>query len=225
MAVFNPVPAAARAGMARLSLDTVLDSITAATEEFVASEQAYRSAARKSLIGAAVTDVEAQAENMHNELGLQHLDRAVTQIANMNNVNQADKGRASSWLASPDGRQAVANSRQQFLELLAGHDIATDDFQEVTGRWDAEAAQITSFEGLVTVLNQRTAEVRNLRSQPNRGREAGSLPAWKITMIAIVIAASLGAVIACFVWFACTWIMAYLAWASPSTAAVINMGC
>jgi hypothetical protein len=225
MAVFNPVPAAARAGITRLGLDTVLDSIIAATEEFVASEQAHRSAARKGVVGIEVTDIEAQAENAHNARGLQHLNEALGHINAMNNVAQGDKERVSTWMASPEGRQALADSRQSYGRLLAEHDLATDDFQEVMSRWDTEAPQITDFGSLVTVLNQRITQVRDLRSQPNRGREAGSLPAWKIALIAGVIGASLAAVVVCFVFFACAWIMAYLAWASPSTAALINMGC
>lgn len=225
MAVFNPVPAAARGGITRLGLNTVLDSIIAATEEFVASEQAHRSTARRTLAGVEVTEIETQAENAHNDRGLHHLSEALSHINAMNNVAQGDKERVNAWMASPEAQRALRNSRQSFARLLADHDLATDDFQEVMSRWDAEAPQITDFGSLVTVLNQRIARVQDLRSQPTKGREAGSLPAWKIALVASLIVVSLGAVIVCFAFFACAWIMAYLAWASPSTAAIIAMGC
>jgi len=225
MAVFDPMPAQARAGMARLRLDRVLDRLTAATEEFVASERAFRSAARKTLAGIDLTDLEAQAEAGHNDLGHQHLNEALTEIANLSSVARGDRDQFNAAFAGAEGRQRIANARTAFAGQLAAHDLAPADMQEILSRWDTEAGQVTSFDSVVTTLQQRTSELRDVRSQPNRGREAGSVPLWKMILIAATIAASLAVVIACFVWFGCAWIAVYISWYAPSLAATINMGC
>lgn len=225
MAVFEPVPASARGGIARLRLDRVLDSVMAATEEFVASEKAYRNAHRKALIGAELTDLEAQAENAHNELGLHHLATALNEIDNMNNVGQGDKQQFDRWLAGRERQQAFDRARSSFGEQLAAHDLHPDDMREILDRWDTETRQVTSFESLINVLRQRATEARDLRRQPNRGRESGSLPVWKITVIAIALGVAAGAVVACFVWFGCAWVAAMLSWLAPSLNALIQSGC
>jgi hypothetical protein len=229
MAIFGDFPAEARDGLGRVGLATVLDGLADAADEFVQSEQAFRREQRVRVIGFVATDSERLAEAQHNAAGLQHLEGALTRIRNVR--QQLDAGlvaRLDTTVRSEQGRQALASSRGNFAHQLSEQDVPIADFQEILKAWDSQSGQVAAngFSGLLTELEASAARLKEVRNQPNRGREAGSpLPLWKIILIASTILVSLAAVIACFVWFGCGWIMAYLKVYAPALSALILMGC
>src|ERR1700736_6996995 len=229
MAVFGTIPAEARDGLGRVGLGIALDSVSSAADEFVQSEQAFRKEQRIRLTGFIATDPERVAEAQHNAAGLRHVDEALAHIRNARQQLAPDLlGRLDATVRSDQGRQALASSRANFAQLLTQEDLHVPDFQEVLATWDSQLSQVTAsgFSGLLEHLEASTAQLKEVRTLPNRGRQLASpLPFWKIILIACTILVSLGAVIVCFVWFGCVWIMAYLAWYAPSVSAVIAMGC
>jgi len=229
MAVFGTIPVEARDGLGRVGLATPLDSLANAADEFVQSEQAYRKEQRIRLTGFVATDPERLAEAQHNAAGLKHLDEALTYIRNARGQLVPDLlARLDATVRSDQGRQALANGRENFAQLLSQEDLHVPDFQEILAAWDSHLSQVTAagFSGLFEQIEASTARLKEVRSQPNRGREAASpLPLWKIILIACTILVSLGAVIVCFVWFGCGWIMAYLKIYAPALAALVAMGC
>lgn len=228
MAMFADVPAEARDGLGRLGLATVLDEYAGASDEFTQSERVMRRAQRIRSIGFTAVEPELTAEGAHNDEDLKHVEQALVEIRNAR--TQLDPGlvaRINGTVRSDQGRQALARSRENFAQQLTEQDLHLDDFQQILGIWDSQSGQVASggFSVLLDQLEASTLKLRDLRSQPSRGRERGSLPLWKEILIACTILVSLGAVIACFIWSACVWVMAFLGWYAPSLKILVELGC
>jgi len=93
--------------------------------------------------------------------------------------------------------------------------------------WDRHSQTVTSrgLSGVHDELEATIRRAREVRSQPDRGRARGSIPLWKALIAAGLILVSVASVIACFIWFGCTWVAAYLSIVSPEILALINQGC
>lgn len=230
MAIFDqPLPGEARAGLARLGLADAHDAIWAAADEFIQSEQAHRRQLRMSAIEVALTDAQQAEENARNDAGLGHIDRAHAVVQNARAaLDPAVLRELDDRIRTAEGQDALTRARQSFATQFAQHDLDPTEFREVLAEWD-RVHQLAVSGGLTGVLgdmDSTTAREGELRRGPSRGRESASpLPLWKIILVAAAIGAALAAVIACFVWFGCTWVAPLLQWYAPSLATTVALGC
>jgi len=226
----QPIPAEARDGLSRIGLAVTFDSLLRAGDAFIASEQAFRQSARMRIAGFAValSATDAQTESSRNNEGLGHLDNVLSGIAQgRTQIDPNLLGRINLMTAGDDFRQALVRARDSFAHQLTTQDLDPEDFQEVLGLLDRHCQMITSrgLSGVFDELEVTTRRVRDLRSQPDRGRASGSIPLWKAALVAGILLASVTGVIACFLFSACAWVIQLLAAVSPPTVALINQGC
>jgi hypothetical protein len=224
----QPLPTNARDGLGRLGLDQLFDSLWLGAESFVNSEKAFRNTQRLTLVGLALSSDEMAAEGKHNDEGIAHLDNALSQLANARAHLDAGIGqRIDITMRSDAFRGGLARGRDTFVDQLSKQDFHPDDFKQIVDIWDSKAGIVTStgLSGLLNELEATTQRVRDLRSQPDRGRVSGSLPLWKLILVGAVCVGGLGAVISCFTWFGCTWVTAFLQWYAPSLGALVAGGC
>jgi hypothetical protein len=125
-------------------------------------------------------------------------------------------------------RASLSDSREALVQALSKFNVDPEDFREVLGIWD-ETSRVASERG-AEGLHERI--VRNLetfieqRKRPNRGNQPHSpLPWWKYVLIAVYIGAAVFAVVACFVWSACTWVWSAISATAPWLFKIIEMGC
>jgi hypothetical protein len=224
------LPAEAQDGLSKLGLDGLFDSVWLAAESFIASEKNVRALQRLEVVGMAPLGVdEAEAEAKHNEAGLAHLRDALSRLdrgrpqVDPKLIQRLDKA------VRTDGfRGALARARENFVHQLSQEDIKPDDFREIISLWDGKMALATAsgFSGLLGDLHSTIARVEELRNEPNRGREPASpLVLWKLLLVAGVVLLDIGAVIACYIWGGCSWILAFLAAVNPGLAALVALGC
>jgi hypothetical protein len=109
--------------------------------------------------------------------------------------------------------------------------MSAGEAEEVIGLWNEAqtALEEEGFEGLLNKGRAHAREVSEARRQPNKGREPHSpLATWKYAIIAGAIVVGVAAVIACFIWFACSWVVALLGFWGAAGGWIIEMiknGC
>jgi hypothetical protein len=226
----QPLPKLAQAGLDRLLLTPVFDNYLFAAEQFVETEQVFRKSERFSAAGfaEAFSENEVRVANSLNDAGLASLDAALDAVRSAR--NDLDPGlveEVNRTSTSDDFGQNLTRARESFVDQLLGLDFLKEDFQQIVGLWDRHSQTVSSagLSGLLDELEATTTQLREVRTQPDRGTAPGSIPWWKALVVAGIILVSLGAVIACFIWFACSWVVQYLAFVSPITLELIRQGC
>lgn len=130
-------------------------------------------------------------------------------------------------LPQPD-EGAFADARTAMFQALTKFNIMPPDFGEVIKIWD-EAVAPARRGGAAAILGQLDGNLETLirlRTQTDRGNAPHSpLPWWKYVVIALVIGAGIFAVIACFVWSACTWVWPAISAVAPWVFGMVDRGC
>jgi len=200
------LPVEAKKGLSEIGLDGVFNSLWLAAESFVNSEKALRMVGRLSAVeGLVLSGDEETAETKYNEAGIAHLGNALSQLAQARAqlypgvIQRLDKA-----TRTDDFRGTLARARTNFMHQLSSQDIQPNDFREIIGIWNSKMGiAANGVSGVLDDLHATIGRVRELRLQPNRGREAGSpLPLWKAILITTIIVIDIGAVIVCFVFLA-----------------------
>lgn len=128
----------------------------------------------------------------------------------------------------PEALRALDEGKEVLTQHLVKFNIGVEDFKEVLGTWD-ENTRVTSesgAEGLFRSLNGQLERFIELRREDDRGtRPHSPLPAWKYNLIASVLGVAVLAVIVCFVWFGCTWVLDAIRAVAPWLIEIINRGC
>ena len=224
------LPDRARDGLDRLLLTPVLDNYLFAAERFVESEQVFRKAERFDTAGFAEAfgENETRVATTLNDAGLASLNAAADAVRTAR--NELDPGlveEINRTTATDEFGQNLARAREGLVDEMIGLDFLKEDFQQIVGLWDRHSQTVTSagLSGLLDELEATTTELREVRTRAGRGTEPGSIPLWKVLIVVGILLVSIGAIIACFMWFACAWYLEYLKFASPITLALIQQGC
>ena len=126
-------------------------------------------------------------------------------------------------------KELLSSAREQMVRSLSEFNFTnTGDFEETIEIWDQVAllAQTSGPAGLVKHLEGQLNEFAERRMTEERGTSPASpLPWWKYVVIGLLIAVSIFAVVACFVWFRCTYLSDAISGAAPWLFGVIDRGC
>jgi hypothetical protein len=227
------VPAEVKDLLGRVGLSRVFDELRLAGDSFIQSEQTFRKSQRVLAAGfhPAVSQAEGQNEAVHNSDGLAHLATVLSEIANTR--RQFDPGmihRIDMAATTDDFRQAVLRARDNVVHQLIEVDLLPEDFREIVSIWDSHSQHVTSsgLSGVLNHLEETIRRARDVRSQPDRGRQRGSIPMWKAIIIASVLVLALGMVLACFIWAGCAAVTAIAGLAGGEGGivfALLNAGC
>lgn len=228
------LPVQARHGLARIGLEEAALAVIGSGDNFVEAEQAFREAGRMEAVrsdragGAAAR----AREERFNAAGIRQMERAVAEFQRAKQLDPAVRQEIDRALGRPDFRDRLNETRETFQDLIVGSEIAAAEAGELMQIWDEAqtALEQEGFDGILNYGQARAAEVRDKRQEQNRGREAHSpLAWWKYAIIGGAIAVGVGAIIACFVWGGCSWVVAmvgFLGGAATSwIIAMINNGC
>jgi hypothetical protein len=128
-----------------------------------------------------------------------------------------------------DVMAAVEDGRTAFLHsFVKFNGLAPEDFEEVRSMWD-QALRLTASDGvagLLQSLRSNLEEFIKVRQEDDRGNRPHSpLAWWKWVLFAWLISSAVFAVIACFIWGACSWAFAALGAIAPWFFGVIDRGC
>ena len=124
--------------------------------------------------------------------------------------------------------EAFDEAREALTTHLVKFNIPPADFGEVHQIWDEArgAARERGVEGVLQHMEENLERLASLREEDDRGtRPHSPLPWWKYVLIAGILAAGVFAVIACFVWFGCTWVWSALGLVAPWVFGIIDRGC
>lgn len=162
----------------------------------------------------------------HNAMAVKAAIRArrlLDQVA----VSADDRiARVRDAFGQPQTIEAMAEARTMVVREFLEINIKPQDFEEVIKIWDEVQQAGRSFEGLKKYVDQSLVQFIERRGQPNRGNEPHSpLAWWKYVLIAVIIAAAIFGVVACFVWFGCSFIFPLLGVIAPWVFGIIDRGC
>jgi hypothetical protein len=224
------VPVQVRDLLVRAGLSSGLDELRLAADSFIQSEQTFRKSQRVLAAGfnPALSQSEGQDESVHNNEGLAHLDKVLSEIANTR--NQFDHGlinRINMAATTDEFRKALLRGRDEVVHQLIEQDFLPDDFREIVSIWDS-CSQVVTSRGLSGVLDELETTIRSardVRSRPDRGRQSGSIPVWKAIIVASILVVGLGTVLACFIWAGCAAITEIAGFASSGCGALLAAGC
>lgn len=125
-----------------------------------------------------------------------------------------------------DAKEAIAEARKVMFQQLVEINIKPDDFEEVMKIWSEVTESASSADNLGSYLDESIAKFLELRADDDRGNRPHSpLPWWKYVLIGAIIGAAIFGVVACFVWFACSWIGPVLGALAPWVFGIIDRGC
>ncbi len=228
------LPVQARHGLARIGLEEAALAVIGAGDNFVEAEQAFRAAGRREAVRGDRSGGQAERdrENRFNAAGIRQMERAVAEFQGASQLDPQVRQQIDQAIGRQDFRDRLKETRETFQDLVVGSEIAAAEAGELMQIWDEaqSALEQDGFDGVLNYGRDRAAEVRDKRKESNRGREAHSpLAWWKYAIIGGAIAVGVGAIIACFVWGGCSWVVAmvgFLAGAATSwIIAMINNGC
>jgi hypothetical protein len=224
----SPILAPAEAG-----LDLLFANVLEAGKFATAAELKIRETDRLAIVGRADTEAGftgtavAFNDSAQRAAGralrlAQDAERALaaggTRIAELANVHRD----ANAQVAIDDARESITQGLVKFTSL------SPEDFQEVQSIWD-DVSSRAKGQGVGEVLRfvgSQLEEFTSRRAQPDRGTgEHSPLPWWKYVLIASVLGAAVIAVVVCFWWFACTWILQALPLVAPWVFGLIDRGC
>lgn len=122
-----------------------------------------------------------------------------------------------------------ADARERFISALLEFNITNNpDFFEVVEIWE-HAVKTFKKGGLAALRGHMQTQLREFaerRLTDERGTSPASpLPWWKYVLIAALIGAAIFAVVACFIWFGCSWAMSAVSAAAPWVFGIIDRGC
>jgi hypothetical protein len=229
------LPIDVRNGLDRLGLAEIGQAFIGAGADFVEAEQAFRQRGRLQAIRADNARVEPLQgrEDRVNAAGLRQMNRALEAFERgRGQLTKEVRKQIDDAIESQEFRERLVEARDEFYDLLAEADISGGEAEEVIQMWDEAQATLEreGFEGLLNRGHQRAREVREARQRPNRGREPHSpLSTWKYAIIAGTIVVGVAAIIACFIWFACSWVVAMLKFLGTPVSGwillMIQQGC
>jgi hypothetical protein len=206
------LPVQARHGLAKIGLDEAALAILGAGDNVVESEQAFRQAGRLRAVKADAARVkasEAREERM-NAAGVRQLERASAEFEKARKgLNREARREIEQAVGKKEFRDRLAESRETFKEDLVTSDLSGEEVEELIEIWDEAQGALDEggFDQLLNKGREKADEARASRGQKNRGREAHSpLSTWKYAIIAGALVIGVAAIIACFVWFACSWV-------------------
>jgi hypothetical protein len=228
------LPEQARRGLARLGLDDAALAVIGAGDDFVESEKAFRQGGRLEAVGAdaARVNVTKEREERFNRAGIRQMERALAELERAPDKLDSDTRRQiRESTGTPEFRDRLRESQALFKDNLVSADISGAEAEEVVGLWNEAqtALEEGGFDELLARGREMAQQAREARERPNKGREPHSpLAIWKYAIIAGAIVVGVAAVIACFIWFACSWVVALLGfWGTAGgwIIAMINQGC
>ena len=206
------LPEQARRGLARIGLDEAALAIIGAGDDLVESEKAFRQSGRLEAIRADAARVNAtkEREERFNRAGVRQMNRALAQLEEApNKIDQDVRRQIREAVGTQEFRDRLREARDLFEDNLVSADISGGEAEEVVGLWN-EAQRTLEQEGFDGLLNrgrEMARQVREARGRPNKGREPHSpLATWKYYIIAGALVIGVASIIACFVWFACSWV-------------------
>ena len=228
------LPEQARRGLARLGLDDAALAIIGAGDDFVESEKAFRQGGRLEAVRADAARVNAtkEREERFNNAGIRQMERALAELERApSKLNQDARRQVRESIGTQEFKDRLRESRALFEDNLVSADISGGEAQEVVSLWN-EAQTALEQGGLDELLargRDRARQAREARGRPNKGREPHSpLATWKYAIIAGAIVVGVAAVISCFIWFACSWVVALLGFWGAAGGWIIEMiknGC
>lgn len=229
------LPEQARRGLARLGLDEAALALIGAGDDFVESEKAFRQGGRMEAVRAdsARVNPAKEREERFNNAGIRQMERALAEFERApGKLDQDTRRQIREAVGSQQFRDRLREARELFEDNLVGADISGGEAQEVVGLWqEAQTAlEQEGFDELLARGRERVRQAREARGRPNKGREPHSpLAAWKYAIIAGAILVGVAAVIACFIWGGCSWVVALVGFlggaASGWIIAMIQQGC
>lgn len=232
--VNTDLPEQARRGLAHIGLDEAALAIIGAGDDLVESEKAFRQSGRLEAIRADAARVNAAKarEERSNRAGIRQLERALAEIEGApDKLDQETRRQIRESIGTQEFRDRLREARDLFEDNLVSADVSGGEAEEVVGLWN-EAQRTLEQEGFDGLLNRgrdMARQAREARGRPNKGREPHSpLATWKYAIIAGAIVVGVAAVIACFIWFACSWVVSLLKfWGTAGgwIIAMINQGC
>ena len=228
------LPEQARRGLERLGLDDATLAIIGAGDDFVESEKAFREAGRMEAVRADAARVNASKarEERFNQGGIRQMQRALAELEGApSKLDQDTQRQIRESIGTQEFRDRLHEAQAQFHDNLVSADISGGEAEEVASLWN-EAQTALEEGGLDALLargQERARQALEARRRPNKGREPHSpLSVWKYAIIAGAIVVGVAAVIACFIWFACSWVTALLSFWGVSGGWIIEMiknGC
>lgn len=229
------LPVDVRRGLEQMGLGEIAQAFVGAGSDFVEAEQVFRQRGRLQAIRADNARVESLQgrEERENAAGIRQMNRALEAFERgRGQLNREVRQQIDQAIGSQGFRERLAEARDEFYDLIADADISGAEAEEVIQMWDEAQATLEQegFDGLLNRGQRMAKEVRDARERPNRGREPHSpLATWKYAIIAGTIVVGVAAVIACFIWFACSWVVAMLKFLGAPVSgwilAMISQGC
>ncbi len=124
--------------------------------------------------------------------------------------------------------RAFDDAREALTQHLVKFNISADDFEETHKIWDEAARRGIEggADGALAHVEESLQRFVELRGEEDRGtRPHSPLPWWKYVLIGAILAASVFAVIACFIWSGCSWVWSALGLVAPWVFGIIDRGC
>jgi hypothetical protein len=128
----------------------------------------------------------------------------------------------------PDVLAAIEEGKEAIVTHLVKFNIDVEGFEELLGIWDehAKVASESGVEGLLGRIDEHLERFIELRGEDDRGtRPHSPLPWWKWVLIGWLISSAIFCIIACFVWFGCTWVWAALGAMAAIVFGIYDRGC
>jgi|GEM_PF-3655649 len=143
----------------------------------------------------------------------------------LQNIDDPDNQIAKAF-GSDVATERIALARREMFHELVEINIKPADFEELMLIWNETAKAAGSLESLASYLDDNIKQFIDVRVEDDRGNRPHSpLVWWKYVLIATLIGAAIFGVVACFVWFACTWFAPLLAAVAPWVFGIIDRGC
>jgi hypothetical protein len=178
---------------------------------------------------AAFAERDREDEERHNESGLARSDHVKEEVRRARESWQQPQFREiHESTRRPEFQQRLSRARQDFFKELDKQDLPAGDIGEIRQGWNRaeQSVRQNGLDGLGESLQEAVDRMDEARRSPSRGREPHSpLPSWKYWLIAGALVVGIAAVIACYWWFGCSWIMSFLSWAAPQVYNIVRNGC
>jgi len=211
-------------------------NILEAAELATATEIKVRENQRLTAIGQLAARTEYSGVAMaYNDRAVKAANRALSLLNEVSDrLGDIDSplGRLRDVHLQPEFKTTLEDTKEIFSLGLSEFNFGAEDFREVLSIWDEAASRLSNggVESVLGYVREQLDTFTRLRQQADRGTAPHSpLPWWKYVIIAALIGAAIFAVVACFVWFACSWVAAAISAAGPALAAwvfgIIDRGC
>jgi|ERR1043165_299842 hypothetical protein len=212
---------------ANSDLELFFANVLEAAKFATATEIKIRESQRLQTLGRAAAGSEYSIDAQeYNRQAIKTANRARTILKrsreNWNKLNPPER------VGRPEFQSTLADARESLAQNLVKFNLSVREFEEVLSIWEEVAATATdkNQDRLFDYLDSSLEKFTALRSEADRGTSSHSpLPWWKYVIIAVYIGAAIFAVIACFWWFACTWVWPAISATAPWIFGIIDRGC